>query len=173
LGPPSTIQNSPALPCRIALRRTTFDSGHELGVSQGLAIKPAEPAADPLGDPAVAVAVDRHLVRLRARVGQFVFDHDVVARLRRNERARQAAERIGLGPGAAGPGAVVGREIGQHHLFLVVGERLRQRRALGIELHGAEHLLPTRLIAARSDDPLGVVAELAFRLDDGPALAGG
>ncbi len=112
-------------------------------------------------------------MRLRPRIGHLVFDHDVVAGRRRNERARQPAERVGFAfGGAAGRGPVVLGEVGQHHLFLFIGERLRKRRALRIELHGVQHLPPARLIAARADDPLQVMAGHAVCLDDFPGLAG-
>ena len=143
-GPPSTIHSSPLLPVRMPLRRTCVEAaGGRLifDVGQGLAIELAQPSAGALGNPAVAVEIDRHL-----RAAPIA---DWASRIRpRCSRAPPAARSVrgrrlnGSGLALAAPAAGRScREISQHHLFLVLGERLGKRRALRIELHAVQHLL--------------------------------
>jgi hypothetical protein len=134
-------------------------------------IEPAQLSANALRDPAVTFTVDCHFVGLSPGVGQFVFDHHVPPRFRRKERTRETAEGIGLRPRAARSGCVVGRKVSQQNLFLIPGEWLCQRRTFRIKRHGAQDLLPARLVRTRPGDPLGIVAGHAFRFNDGLSLA--
>src|SRR5581483_9859508 len=83
-----------------AIRRRYAGRRRDLGISQRFSIETAELAADTLRDPAVALKIDRDLVRLGRVVRQLELDRDVLHCVAFDELARQAAVRVRLRPTA-------------------------------------------------------------------------